>query len=115
MGVGEGEEGWRETVGENVSRLIGISWIKKYTVVGGLLNKDKKYLLKEFLFVGAYAVTCLKINHVILWPVAFSLFLLPLHFFILDILLTKLRQPKISEANPPMNARVNAIRNQGES
>jgi hypothetical protein len=56
-GVAEGEEGWRQMV--NINRTVAVSWMKKYSVVGGCFNEDKKYLLKEFMFVAAYAVTCL--------------------------------------------------------
>jgi hypothetical protein len=96
VGVGEGEEGWREKVNHN--KVVAVSWVKKYTVVGACFNEDKKYLLKEFIFVAAYAVTCLQINHIILWPVTFSLFLLPLLFISFDILLKKISFLKVSEA-----------------
>lgn len=115
-GVGEGEEGWREQVDQN--RVFALAWVKKYTAVGCFFNEDKKYLLKEFIFVGAYAVTCLQINRIILWPVTFSLFLLPLHFLLYDLLLKKLNFLKVSEAETQVTSRkqrINAIKNQGES
>jgi hypothetical protein len=80
----------------NVNRTVAVSWLKKYTLVGGWFNEDKKYLLKELMFLGAYAVTCLQINHIILWPVTFSLFLLPLLFLIFEILLKKVNFLKVS-------------------
>lgn len=43
-GVGEEEEGWREKVDQR--RVLALSWLKKYTVVGCIFNQDKKYLLK---------------------------------------------------------------------
>jgi hypothetical protein len=66
-------------------RLFAVAWLKKYSLVGGCLNSNRKYLLKELLIVSVYAVTCLKINHIILWPVAFSLFLLPMLFVLLEV------------------------------
>ena len=88
------EGGWRERVSS--SRVVAMSWAKKYTLIGGCLNEDKKYLLKEFVFVGAYAATCLQINRIILWPVTFSLFLLPLTFIAFDVVLKKCNFPKVS-------------------
>lgn len=35
--------------------------------------------------MSVYAVTCLKINRIILWPSAFAMFLLPLSFVILEV------------------------------
>jgi hypothetical protein len=93
--IGSGiEGGWRERV--SGSRVVAMSWAKKYTLIGGCLNEDKKYLLKEFVFVGAYAATCLQINRIILWPVTFSLFLLPLTFIAFDVALKKCNLPKVS-------------------
>lgn len=67
-------------------RLFAMACFKKYSLVGGCLNPYRKYLLKELFIVSVYAVTCLKINHIILWPVAFSLFLLPMAFVLLEVL-----------------------------
>jgi hypothetical protein len=68
------------------------AWLKKYTLVGACLFKDKKYLLKEFLFIGVYAISCLGINHLIIWPVAVSLALLTLSFVTWDIFLKKMER-----------------------
>ncbi len=66
-------------------RLFAMAWFKKYSLVGGCLNINRKYLLKELFIMSIYAVTCLKINQIILWPVAFSPFLLPLVFIVLEV------------------------------
>lgn len=68
-------------------RLFAVTWFKKYSFVGGCLNLNRKYLLKELFILSIYAVTCLKINHIILWPAAFSLFLLPLVFVLLEVVI----------------------------
>lgn len=102
----------------NVNKTVAVSWLKKYSLVGSCFNEDKKYLLKELIFMGAYAVTCLQINHIILWPVTFSLFILPTIFLTFEILLKKVNLLKVSEAQMnanPKKQRVNAIKNQGES
>ena len=69
--------------------MIATSVLKKYTLIGSCLCNDKKYLVKEFLFIGAYGVTCLNINHVILWPVGLSLALFAVTFVLWDVVLKK--------------------------
>ena len=59
--------------------------MQKYTLVGTILNKDKKYMLKEFLFISVYSNACLSINHLIVWPVGFSLVVLPCFFLMMEI------------------------------
>jgi hypothetical protein len=97
--IGEEETNWKEQVDHN--KLIASSWVKKYSIFGAFLQEDKKYLLKEFLFVAAYSVACLHINHVIMWPAAYSLFLLPLTFALFDILLKKIYPPKVESETAP--------------
>lgn len=58
--------------------------MQKYTLVGTLLNKDKKYMLKEFLFISVYSNACLSINHFIIWPVCFSLVILPSFYLLME-------------------------------
>jgi hypothetical protein len=85
----EREQKWKESI--NYNKLLGVSWLKKYTLVGTFLHEDKKYLLKEFLFIAAYSVTCLQINHIILWPVTYTLFLLPILFTLFDLVCKKIQ------------------------
>lgn len=58
--------------------------MEKYTLVGTLLNKDRKYMLKEFLFISAYSNACLRINHFVVWPLGFSLAILPTFFLLME-------------------------------
>lgn len=71
----------------NFDRLFAISWLKKYTLVGTCFNENRKYLVKEFFIMSIYAVTCLKINKIILWPVAFAVFLIPLVFGLYEVVI----------------------------
>lgn len=88
------DDGWREKVSS--TRVVAVSWVRKYTLIGGCFNEDKKYLLKECVFLAAYAATCLQINRIILWPATFSLFLLPATFIAFDIVLKKCNLLKVS-------------------
>lgn len=76
---------------------MALSVLKKYTLVGGFFCRDKKYLLKEFLFIGAYGVACLSINHIIIWPVGFSVLLFFITFVLWDVVLKKVEE-KIKES-----------------
>ena len=62
-----------------------LSWFKKYTILSGFMLSDCRYNLKEFLFVAVYAVACFGINHIVVWPVALSLVLLPAVFVGMEI------------------------------
>ena len=78
-------------------RTLLISWFKKYSFVGAYFEADKKYLLKEFLFMSSYAVTSLSINRFIIWPIAFSSFLLPVVFITFEVLLKLIHNSKIED------------------
>lgn len=101
----------------NYNKLIALSWLKKFTMIGALLNEDRKYLLKELLIISAYSVTCLKINRIILWPVAFTLFLVPVVFLLYEVVSKKMQALKDQEEQKPATRRerINAIKNQGQS
>ena len=43
------------------------------------------YLLKELFIISVYAVACLNINKVIVWPVAFITLLLPASFVLFEV------------------------------
>lgn len=64
----------------NFSKVFAVSWLKKYTFLGAMFNHNRKFLITELFIISIYAVTCLKINKIIIWPVAFITFLLPLLF-----------------------------------
>lgn len=91
----------------NFDRLFALSWFKKYSFVGTCLNENRKYLVKEFFIMSIYAVTCLKINRVILWPAAFSLFLLPFVFVVLELLVPVLDKNFAQEEAKAKNQTVN--------
>lgn len=74
--------------------MIARAWFKKYTLLCCVFTPEKKYLLKEYLIIATFAVACFAINQVILWPVTFTLFMLPLSLFALDYLMK-------GEANQP--------------
>ncbi len=59
--------------------------MEKYTLVGTLLNRDRKYILKEFLFISAYSNACLGINRFVVWPLGFSLVILPAFFILMEL------------------------------
>ena len=101
----------------NYNKLIALSWLKKFTMLGALLNEDRKYLLKEMLFISAYSVTCLKINRIIIWPVTFTLFLVPVVFLLYEVIGKKMQALKNEEEPKPATRRerINAIKNQGQS
>lgn len=103
----EGEAGRAEV---DYNKIIAVSYLKKYTLIGSCFQEDKKYLLKEFLFVSVYAVMSLNINHVIMWPVALSLALLPIVFLLWDVAL-KAVESKLKESS---ENRIN-VEQKGES
>ena len=78
-----------EAEGFDWDRLVAKTMLKKYTLAGSFLCSDKKYLLKEFVFVAAYGVCCLGINHTILWPLSLSPWLFLGSFLLFDVLLKK--------------------------
>lgn len=61
------------------------AWLKRYTLVCSFLEKDKKYLLKEYLILSTYAAACFNINHIVIWPVVFILFMLPLAIVLYEV------------------------------
>lgn len=69
--------------------MLGIAWFKKYTLASAYFSADKKYILKECFILSAYAVACFNINTVILWPVTFSLFLLPITIILFEVVIKK--------------------------
>lgn len=101
----------------NYNKLIALSWLKKFTMLGAVLNEDRKYLLKELLFISAYSVSCLKINHIIIWPVAFTLFLVPVVFLLYEVVSKKMQALKNEEEpkTATRRERINAIKNQAPS
>lgn len=101
----------------NYNKLFALSWLKKFTLMGAVLNEDRKYLLKELLFISAYSVTCLKINRIIIWPVTFTLFLVPVVFLLYEVVSKKMQALKNEEEpkTATRRERINAIKNQGQS
>lgn len=73
------------SMGVDTTRLFARSWLKKYSLIGGFFNKSRMYLLKELFIISVYAATCLQINKVIIWPVAFITFLLPAFFLMFEV------------------------------
>ena len=60
-------------------------------------------MLKEFLFVSTFTISCLNINHVIFWPAGLSLFIIVLTFLLWEVLLkgieSKLKDQSESKIN----------------
>ena len=87
-------------------KVFAVSWLKKYTLVGAILNEHRKFLITELFIISIYAVTCLRINRIIIWPVAFIAFLLPLLFVCMEIAVAQveglLREDK-KKANQTIN------------
>lgn len=89
------------------NKLIAISFLKKYTLIGSFFSPDKKYLLKEMLMISTYTVACLGINHIIIWPLALVSVVVPSCFLLFDILLKKIHLLKIEEVGNGKNKTVN--------
>ena len=75
-----------------------MAYLKKCTLVGGVVCDEKKYLLKEMLVLGAMGICCLGINQVIIWPVALSAAILLLSYVLLDVLVKKVTEGRVEEA-----------------
>ena len=74
----------------SMHKMLGVSLLKKLTVVGACFNPEKRYLLKEMLIVAAFGVCCLGANGVIIWPAAVAVGLLPVCMLIIDLAAPKL-------------------------
>lgn len=97
------------SMGVDPKRLFSRSWMKKYTLIGGFFNKSRMYLLKEFFIISVYAVACLQINKVIVWPIAFITLLLPISFVLFEVIAQKVDR-KLEERQQTMkNQTVNNI------
>ena len=73
---------FNEKMEEYISlKMVAVSWFKKYTIASAVVMDDPKYSLKECFILSVFSVACFGINKVVLWPVTFSLFLLPLTVF----------------------------------
>jgi len=66
----------------DLDKLFALSWLKKYTIIGAFIQEDKKYLLKEIFIISLYAVICLKINRIIIWPISLIVCILPISFLL---------------------------------
>ena len=97
----------------DMNRVIILSYLKKYTLLGTISLHDKKYLLKQFVFIACYGVSCLKINRVIIWPVSISAGLMVISFICLEVLVKKY-QNYSSNQNSKEN-RVDVLNHQAES
>lgn len=62
--------------------------------------------------MSTYAVTCLKINKIILWPVAFALFLLPLVFGLFEVLVDMIEKFIVQKEKASKNQTVNNMNEQ---
>lgn len=67
--------------------MVARSWFKKYSLLCSFSDCQTKYLLKEYLIISTFAVACFNINHIILWPVTFTLFMVPLSVLLLEVLI----------------------------
>ena len=64
-------------------KMIAVSWLKKYTIASVFSEANWKYSLKECFILAIFTVACFGINKIILWPVTFSLFLVPISVILL--------------------------------
>lgn len=78
--------------GVSTNKLLVVSWLKKYTVGGGIFCEDKKFMVKEIVIISVYGITCLNINKTIQWPAALSLVPLVVCFVFWEIILKKWEQ-----------------------
>lgn len=97
--------------GVNFNRVMAVSWLKKYTLIGGAFCEDQKFMVKEVVIIAVFGVACLHINKLTLWPAALSLTILLLCFVCWDVISKKWssRIKEVSEARP------NIVNNQAES
>ena len=79
-------------------KMAAVSYLKKYTMIGGVFSQEKKYLLKEMLLLAAMGVCCLSINTIIIWPVALSVGLLVVLYLLLDVVVNKMTEGRVEEA-----------------
>ncbi len=88
--------------------------MKKYSLVGTLLNGDRKYLLKEFLIISAYSNACLGINRFVLWPICFGLLTLATYSLLVELALAKIEACTSARiASEAKNNNSNSVKNQG--
>jgi len=87
----------------NFHKLLALSLLKKCTIVGSFFSANKKYLIKEILIVSAYAISCLKINRLIMTPIILSLIILPICLFLMDFLPNKLSQCHFNQSELTVN------------
>ena len=64
-------------------KMIAVSWFKKYTFASVFSQANWMYSLKECFILSIFAIACFGINKIILWPVTFSLFLVPISVLLL--------------------------------
>lgn len=87
----EGKHNVKEDLkGVDFNRLIVISWLKKYTLIGGTFCKDQKFMTKEILIIAVFGISCLHINKLTLWPASLSLTVLIPCFILWEIISKKL-------------------------
>ena len=97
--------------GVNFDRVMAVSWLKKYTLIGGAFCEDQKFMVKEVVIIAVFGVACLHINKLTLWPAVLSLTVLLLCFVCWDVVSKKWssRIKEVSEARPSI------VGNQAES
>lgn len=71
------------------NKIMFVSWVKKYTIIGSYFMRDRKYMLKQLFICSCYIVACLGINRILLWPVALAAFLVPAIYVIYELILKK--------------------------
>lgn len=76
-----------------------MAWLKRYTLACSFLEKDKKYLLKEYLILSTYAAACFNINHIIIWPITFVFFMLPLAIVLYEVAFGIAKRTGASDSN----------------
>jgi hypothetical protein len=80
--------------------LVAVSWFKKYTLACVFYHHHRKYLLKEYVITGVFAVSCFHINHIILWPLSLSLLIVPASLLLFDVASKKMRPSTEESSNP---------------
>lgn len=80
--------------------MIAVSWFKKYTIANIFAVDDRKYFLKECFILSAFGVACFGVNKITLWPVTFSLFLLPITVFLFEVVIGRAREGEEEKQGP---------------
>lgn len=71
----------------NFSKILIKTYLIKNTLIGSIINNDKKYLLREMLVLSCIGVSCFNVNSYILWPWAVGFGVFVISFIVMEVLI----------------------------